>query len=217
MCERECFMFKGKKSKRVSERTLIRKFSPNLWSFLERSLIWKRSFVFKVSGSVTRVGNLLKFGQLFKACGNKNFAQSSTFLGNFCKVVKIFNFSIKIIFGQLSQTFGDFLLVTLVSGDISTLTVQLVDWSTDATRYCLLIGRKASEHFRILILLLNSVSHLSDFLESTMLMEPHPSQRHAGHTTIIGWGASYKASRIVTYESIVVNISNLLVCTIVGS
>ena len=37
-----------------------------------------------------------------------------TFLGIFCKVVKIFNFASEIIFGQLLQTFGDFLLVTLV-------------------------------------------------------------------------------------------------------
>ena len=40
--------------------------------------------------SVTRLGDLLDFGQLFKAFGNK----SPTFLGKFCKVVKIFNFSI---------------------------------------------------------------------------------------------------------------------------
>ena len=37
----------------------------------------------------------------------------STFLGNFCKGVKIFNFSSEIIFGQLLKTFGNFLLVTL--------------------------------------------------------------------------------------------------------
>ena len=35
------------------------------------------------------------------------------FLGNFYKDVKIFHFSSEIIFGQLIQTFGDFLLVTL--------------------------------------------------------------------------------------------------------
>ena len=34
-------------------------------------------------------------------------------LGNFCKGVKIFNFSCEINFGQLQYTFGDFLLVTL--------------------------------------------------------------------------------------------------------
>ena len=34
--------------------------------------------------------------------------KSPTFLGNFCKVVKIYHFSSEIIFGQLLQTFGDF-------------------------------------------------------------------------------------------------------------
>ena len=34
--------------------------------------------------------------------------KSPTFLRNFCKGVKIFNFSSEIIFGQLLQTFGDF-------------------------------------------------------------------------------------------------------------
>ena len=42
--------------------------------------------------------------------------KSSTFLGIFCKGVKNSNFSSEIIFGQLLQTFGDFLLVTLLIG-----------------------------------------------------------------------------------------------------
>ena len=52
--------------------------------------------------SETRLGDLLDFGQ-------------PTFLSDFCKGVKIFNFSSEIIFGQLFWTFGNFLLVTLVS------------------------------------------------------------------------------------------------------
>ena len=43
--------------------------------------------------------------------------KSPTFLGNFCKGVKIFNFSSEIIFGQPFYTFGDFLLVTLAMPD----------------------------------------------------------------------------------------------------
>ena len=39
----------------------------------------------------------------------------------FCKGVKIFHFSSEIIFGQLLQTFGNFLLVTLVFGKIKAL------------------------------------------------------------------------------------------------
>ena len=51
--------------------------------------------------SVTRLGNLLQFGQLFKACGNNYFAQTTHILGNFYKVVGIFHFSSEINFGQL--------------------------------------------------------------------------------------------------------------------
>ena len=51
----------------------------------------------KVGSSVTRLGDLLHFEQLFKACGNNYFAQIAHILGNFCKVVKIFNFVSEII------------------------------------------------------------------------------------------------------------------------
>ena len=37
-----------------------------------------------------------------------------TILGHFCKFVKIFHFTSKILFGRLLWTFGDFLLVTLL-------------------------------------------------------------------------------------------------------
>ena len=46
---------------------------------------------------VTRLGNLLDFGQLFKA--TINLFKSPTFLGNFCKGVKIYHFYSEIIFG----------------------------------------------------------------------------------------------------------------------
>ena len=57
--------------------------------------------IFRVMCSVTKLGNMLYFGQLFKACGNNYFAQTSHILVNFCTVVKIFHFSSEIIFGQL--------------------------------------------------------------------------------------------------------------------
>ena len=63
--------------------------------------------------SVTRLGDLSDFGQLFKAFCNNYFAQISHILCNFCKCVKIFHFYSEIIFGQLLNTFGDFFLVTL--------------------------------------------------------------------------------------------------------
>ena len=54
----------------------------------------------EVVGSLTRLGDLLDFGQLFKAFGDNYFAKSFTFLGIFCKGVKIFNFFSEIIFGE---------------------------------------------------------------------------------------------------------------------
>ena len=58
--------------------------------------------------SVTRLGNLMDFGQLFKAFGNNLFAKISHILRHFCKGVKIYHFSSEIIFGQLYLTFVDF-------------------------------------------------------------------------------------------------------------
>ena len=54
-----------------------------------------------LTDSVTRLGDLLHFGQLFKACGNNYFAQIDHIWGNFCKGDEIFHFSNEIIFGQL--------------------------------------------------------------------------------------------------------------------
>ena len=61
-----------------------------------------------------------QIGRFFGLLGNfsKPFAtlilpKSPTLLGNFCKGVKIL--SSEVIFGQLLQAFGDFLLVTLVA------------------------------------------------------------------------------------------------------
>ena len=51
--------------------------------------------------SVTRLGNFLHFGHLFKAFGNNEFSKSFTFLDNFCKSFKIYYFPSEIIFGQL--------------------------------------------------------------------------------------------------------------------
>ena len=47
-------------------------------------------------------------GNFSKSFATINLPKSPTFLGNFCKAVKIFNFSSEIIFGQLLQTFGNF-------------------------------------------------------------------------------------------------------------
>ena len=53
-------------------------------------------------------------GNFLKPLATINMPKSPTFLGNFCKGVKIYHFSSEINFGQLLQTFGDFYLVTLI-------------------------------------------------------------------------------------------------------
>ena len=62
--------------------------------------------------SVTRLGNLLDFS---KPVAIISLPKLPTFLGNFCKGVKIYHFSSEILFGQLLWTFGDILLVTLAT------------------------------------------------------------------------------------------------------
>ena len=47
-------------------------------------------------------------GNFLKSLATNNLPKSSTLLGYFCKVVKIYHFSIEIIFRQLLWTFGDF-------------------------------------------------------------------------------------------------------------
>ena len=51
------------------------------------------------TASVTRLGDLLNFGQVFKPLTTINLPKSPTFLGNFCIGAKIFHFSSEIIFG----------------------------------------------------------------------------------------------------------------------
>ena len=53
-------------------------------------------------------------GSFLKPLATINLTKSPTFLGNFCKGVKIYHFSFEIIFGELLQTFGYFYLVTLL-------------------------------------------------------------------------------------------------------
>jgi len=53
-----------------------------------------------LDASVTRLGDLLDFGQLFNAFGNNYFAKIFHILRIFCKGVKIYHFSTEII-GQL--------------------------------------------------------------------------------------------------------------------
>ena len=58
-------------------------------------------FTGSLPSSVTRLGDVLDFGQVFKAFGNNKFAQISHILRQFLERCQIFNFSTEIIFGQL--------------------------------------------------------------------------------------------------------------------
>ena len=79
-------------------------------------------FLTKLRASVTRLGDLFHtLGNFSKPVAIINLPKSPTFLGNFCKGVKIFYFSSEIIFGQLLQTFGNFLLVPLARGNVYIL------------------------------------------------------------------------------------------------
>ena len=46
----------------------------------------------KLGASVTRFGDLFDFGPLLKPLATINLPKSPTFLGNFCKGVKIYHF-----------------------------------------------------------------------------------------------------------------------------
>ena len=78
------------------------------------------------TGSATKLDNFIEasqcdhigqfigfWGNFLKPLATINLPKSSSFFGNFCKGVKIYHFPSKIILGQLYQTFGDFVLVTL--------------------------------------------------------------------------------------------------------
>ena len=54
-----------------------------------------------ITASVTRLGDLLDFGPFLKPLVTINLSKSPTFLGNFCKGVKIYYFYSEIIFRQL--------------------------------------------------------------------------------------------------------------------
>ena len=58
--------------------------------------------------SVTRLGIFSTLDKFLKPLATINLPKSPTILGNFCKGVKIYHFSIEIIFVQLSWTFANF-------------------------------------------------------------------------------------------------------------
>ena len=58
--------------------------------------------------SVTRLGDLLHFGQLCKACGNNYFAQIAHIISNFVKVSKSFIFLVKSFSGYFYRHLATF-------------------------------------------------------------------------------------------------------------
>ena len=78
------------------------------------------------TSSVTRLGNYLK------PLATINLPNSPTFLGNFCKGVKIYHCSSEIIFGQHSQIFGYFFQVTLNTSHFAWTLLDTVRKHFDA-------------------------------------------------------------------------------------
>ena len=74
-------------------------------------------------------------GNFLKPLAKINLAQSSPFLGNYCKGVEIIHFSGETIFGQLLLTFGDFYLVILPTRYIKPWTISPLKQPT-ADQYC---------------------------------------------------------------------------------
>ena len=83
-----------------------------LWLLFEQ-LWWKLGT--SKFGQCDQIGQFIELWRtnFLKPFATLNLSKSPTFLGNFCKGVKIYHFSCKIIFGQILLTFGDFFLVTL--------------------------------------------------------------------------------------------------------
>ena len=90
-----------------------------------------------------RIGRFIELWATFQSLWQQlHLPKSLKFLGNFCKGVKIFNFSSEISSGQLLQTFGDFLLVTLL---------QSSNASFKPYNFC--CRHKASDKVKVLLVL----------------------------------------------------------------
>ena len=87
---------------------------------------------------MTRFGDFWTLGNFLKPLASINLHKSPTFLSKFCKGVKIFHFSSEIILGQLLWAFGDFLLVTLLTGNGQYMfQINFGHWPVDSvTRLC---------------------------------------------------------------------------------
>ena len=104
-------------------------------------------------------------GKFFKALATISLPKSLTFLGNFCKGVKILNFSSEIIFGQLLQTFGYFYLVTLQVKDLPTKYLLIEHFSWIKTGHCFAPQRhSATVHTTWCLIFLNGPNPANFFL-----------------------------------------------------
>ena len=82
-----------------------------------------------MEGSVTRLDDLLDFGPFLKALATKNLPKSPTFLGNFCKGVKIYHFSSVIILGNFYRHLAIFSGHTACYGSLNGHLLVLMGWS----------------------------------------------------------------------------------------
>ena len=87
---------------------------------------------------MTKLGDLFQFGQLFKACNGKYFAQIVHILGNFVKLSKYFIFLVKSFLGY-------FLLVTLATPKL----LQFSDCNNSA-QICISARKKKNNAAKLL-------------------------------------------------------------------
>ena len=126
-------------------------------------------------------------GKFIQPLETINLPKSLTFLGNFWKYVKIFNFSTEIIFGQLLLTFGDFFLVTLVllfntaySTVKSAHNRRILTYLTTANKYhytaSLFICSHSADFLTYLSWIINRFACLSEY---------KPVKQEASYTVIL--------------------------------
>ena len=72
---------------------------------------------------MTRLGDFFTLGNFLKPLATINLLKSPTFLGNFCKAVKIYNFSIEIVLGNFYRHLAIF------SGHTASIFICHFDFS----------------------------------------------------------------------------------------
>ena len=108
---------------------------------------WTRTSLINVPFSVTRLGDLLDFGQVLKPLATINLPYSPTFLGIFVKVTKSFIFPVKYFLGNF---YGILAIFSGHTGPLANLLCNIfaafIDWNTPKhlnTSNCLFFPKKS--------------------------------------------------------------------------